>query len=41
MLYDFDISTYPTCERIFANCMKLDAFAKTQPRLHPGASAGH
>ncbi len=41
MLYDFDISLYPTCERIFDNCMKLDAFAKTQPRLHRGASAGH
>ena len=41
MLYEFDLGPYPICERIFGNCMKLDAFAKTQPRLHPGASAGH
>ena len=41
MLYDLDLRSYPTCERIFANCMELDAFAKTQPKLQPGASAGH
>jgi len=41
MLYELDLGPYPTCERILGNCMKLDAFAKTQPRLHPGASAGH
>ena len=41
MLYDLDLRPYPTCERIFANCMQLDAFATTQPKLQPGASAGH
>jgi maleylacetoacetate isomerase len=41
MLYDLDLRSYPTCERIFVNCMELDAFAKTQPKLQPGASAGH
>lgn len=41
MLYQLDLRPYPTCERIFANCMELDAFAKTQPRLQPGASANH
>jgi maleylpyruvate isomerase len=41
MLYDLDLRPYPTCERIFGNCMELDAFAKTQPKLQPGASAGH
>jgi maleylacetoacetate isomerase len=41
MLYDFDVRGYPACERIFGNCMALDAFAKTQPKLQPGASAGH
>jgi maleylacetoacetate isomerase len=41
MLNDLDMRPYPTCARIFANCMELDAFAKTQPKLQPGASAGH
>jgi maleylacetoacetate isomerase len=41
MLYDLDLRPYPICDRIFANCMQLDAFAKTQPKLQPGASAGH
>ena len=41
MLYELDLAPYPTCERIFGNCMDLDAFAKTQPRQQPGASAGH
>jgi maleylacetoacetate isomerase len=41
MLYELDLRPYPTCERIFGNCMELDAFAKTQPKLQPGASAGH
>jgi maleylacetoacetate isomerase len=41
MLYDFDVRAYPACERIFGNCMSLDAFAETQPKLQPGASAGH
>lgn len=41
MLYDLDLRPYPTCERIFSNCMQIDAFAKTQPKLQPGASAGH
>ena len=41
MLYDLDLRPYPTCERIFGNCMELDAFAKTRPLLQPGAAAGH
>ena len=41
MLYELDLRPYPTCQRIFANAMALDAFAKTQPRLQPGASASH
>ena len=41
MLYDLDLRPYPTIDRIFANCMQLDAFATTQPKLQPGASAGH
>jgi maleylacetoacetate isomerase len=41
MLYELDLRPYPTCERIFGNCMQLDAFAKTHPKLQPGASAGH
>jgi maleylacetoacetate isomerase len=41
MLYDLDLAPYPTVARIFESCMELDAFAKTQPRLQPGATAGH
>jgi len=41
MLYEFDMRGYPTCKRIFDNCMALDAFAKTHPRQQPGATAGH
>ena len=41
MLYELDLRSYPACERIFGNCMELEAFAKTQPKLQPGASAGH
>jgi maleylacetoacetate isomerase len=41
MLYDLDLRPYPICERIFGHCMELDAFATTQPKLQPGASAGH
>lgn len=31
MLYDCDLSPYPTVRRIFDTCMKLDAFAKAHP----------
>jgi maleylacetoacetate isomerase len=41
MLYALDLQPYPAVKRIFENCMALDAFAKTQPKLQPGASAGH
>jgi hypothetical protein len=41
MLYELELRPFPTAERIFRNCMELDAFAKTQPRLQPGASADH
>ena len=38
MLYELDLRPFPTAERIFRNCMEVDAFAKTQPRLQPGAA---
>ena len=41
MLYDLDLQPYPICDRIFANCMQIDAFVKTQTNLQPGAAAGH
>jgi len=35
----FDVATtaFPTVERIFAECMKLDAFDRSQPLKQPGA----
>jgi maleylacetoacetate isomerase len=41
MLYDLDLAPYPVLAGIQQNCMALEAFAKTQPRLQPGAPAGH
>ena len=36
MLYELDLRPFPTAERIFRNCMELDAFAKeTGLRLQP------
>jgi maleylacetoacetate isomerase/maleylpyruvate isomerase len=31
MLYDCDLSPYPTVQRIFETCMQLDAFARAHP----------
>ena len=39
MLYELELHPFPTAERIFRNCMELDAFAKTQPRLQPAPRA--
>jgi maleylacetoacetate isomerase len=41
MLYPLDLASYPTAAGIFRNCMEHEAFAKTHPRLQPGAAAGH
>jgi maleylacetoacetate isomerase len=35
--YECDLVPYPTVTRIFAECMKLDAFASTQPSKQPDA----
>jgi maleylacetoacetate isomerase len=40
MLYELDLAPYPTAGRIYRNCMEIDAFAKTQPKLQPGAPQG-
>lgn len=41
MLYDCQLSDYPTAARIVTACLELDAFARTHPREQPGASLGH
>ncbi len=33
--YRLDLSPYPTIARIYANCMKLDAFARAHPSNQP------
>jgi maleylacetoacetate isomerase len=33
--YQHDLSPYPTLARIYANCMKLDAFAAAHPNSQP------
>jgi maleylacetoacetate isomerase len=38
-LFGFDTSSAPTVMRIFAECMKLEAFDKSQPLKQPGAPA--
>lgn len=38
-LFGFDTSSVPTVMRIFAECMKLEAFDKSQPLKQPGAPA--
>ncbi len=37
--YRLDLSPYPTIARIYANCMKLDAFAAAHPRASSGVTA--
>jgi maleylpyruvate isomerase len=37
--YNLDLSPYPTIERIFAACMKLDAFAAAHPDNQPDREA--
>ncbi len=36
--YECDLGPYPTIVRIFGECMKLDAFASTQPSRQPDAA---
>ena len=36
--YECDLGPYPTVMRIFGECMKLDAFASTQPSGQPDAA---
>jgi maleylacetoacetate isomerase len=36
--YECDLNPYPTIVRIFGECMKLDAFASTQPSGQPDAA---
>lgn len=38
-LFGIDTSSVPTVVRIFEECMKLDAFEKSQPLKQPGAPA--
>jgi len=33
--YECDLSSYPTLMRVFAECMKLDAFERAQPSMQP------
>jgi maleylacetoacetate isomerase len=33
-----DVSSVPTCMRIYEECMKIDAFSKAHPLKQPGAS---
>ncbi len=35
--YEMDMAPYPTLTRIFANCMRLEAFDKAQPSKQPDA----
>jgi maleylacetoacetate isomerase len=35
--YECDLGPYPTVTRVFAECMKLDAFSTTQPSGQPDA----
>jgi maleylpyruvate isomerase len=41
MLYDCDLNAFPTCKRIFDNCMRLPAFADTHPTKQPDYAPGH
>src|SRR5262245_39739086 len=36
--YECDLAPYPTITRIFDQCLKLDAFASTQPAKQPDAA---
>ncbi|MFX5734369.1 glutathione S-transferase C-terminal domain-containing protein, partial [Acinetobacter baumannii] len=33
--YDLDLAPFPTIQRIFDNCMALDAFYKAHPQRQP------
>lgn len=37
--YEIDLHPYPTLLRIFANCMQLEAFDRSQPSKQPDAEA--
>jgi len=36
--YSCDLAPYPTIMRVFAECMKLDAFIAAQPGKQPDAA---
>jgi maleylpyruvate isomerase len=36
--YECDLTNYPTIMRIFAECMKLEAFIEAQPSKQPDAA---
>jgi len=40
VLYNNDISRYPTIQRIYETCMALDAFSVTHPLKQPDAAPG-
>lgn len=37
--FKFDTGSYPHCQRVFANCMAIAAFADSHPLKQPGAPA--
>jgi len=37
--YGIDVTDYPICRKIEANCMKMDAFQKASPEMQPDAPA--
>jgi maleylacetoacetate isomerase len=39
-LFGFELSSVPTVMRVFAECMKIDAFERSQPLRQPGAPSG-
>jgi glutathione S-transferase len=40
VLYNNDITRYPTIQRIYETCMALDAFSATHPLKQPDAAPG-
>jgi maleylpyruvate isomerase len=40
VLYNNDISRYPTIQRIYETCMALDSFSQTHPLKQPDAAPG-
>jgi maleylacetoacetate isomerase len=40
-IFGVQIERFPTIDRIWANCLALDAFSRALPLKQPGAPAGH